>query len=217
MADDSHGFNLEINKLAASILLAGVIAMVSGIIADILYHPEKPAKRGFHVEVAEDSGTGAAAEAVMIDAGTLLAAADAAKGEGIFQKKSTSCHTAESGGPNKVGPNLYGIAGNKIAHKSDFAYSDAVKNHGGIWGYEELNHWLYSPAKFIKGNKMGFAGLKNDQERGDVISYLKSISPSAPAVPAPKPAEASKDNKHSEDTPTTPKDKTAKTAAKPTE
>jgi len=186
----SKKHDLEFNKLAGSILLAGVLAMVAGIFADGLYEPKTPEKRGFHVEVSEDTGADAGKPTVEIDIGTLLASADATKGEGIAQKKCTSCHSFESGGADKVGPNLNGIMGAKIAHKDGFAYSDAVKNHGGTWGYEEMNHWLHGPAKYIKGNKMGFAGLKNDQERADVIMYLKSISPSAPGLPAPKPAAA---------------------------
>lgn len=186
----SKNHDLENNKIAAGILLAGVIAMVSGILADGLYHPKTPEKRGYQIEVVEDAGGDSGKPAAMVDIGTLLAAADAGKGEGIAQKKCTSCHSFESGGADKVGPNLHGILGNKFAHKDGFAYSEAMKSHGGNWGYDEMNHWLLSPAKYIKGNKMGFAGLKNDQERADVIMYLKSISPSAPAVPAPKPAEA---------------------------
>jgi cytochrome c len=181
--------NLEFNKLAAGFLLAGIIAMTAGFIADGLYNPKEVEKRGFSVEVAEVATAGAAPVAE-IDVGTLLASADAGRGEAAAMKKCTACHTFESGGSNKVGPNLFGIVGNKIAHKDDFAYSDGVKNHGGNWSYEDLNHWLKAPASFIKGNKMAFAGLKNDAERADVIMYLKSISAGAPAVPAPKPAEA---------------------------
>lgn len=181
--------NLEFNKVAGGFLLAGIIAMIAGFTADALYNPKEVKKRGFSVEVAE--ATTETAQAVAeIDIGTLLASADAARGETVAMKKCASCHTFEQGGPNKVGPNMYGIIGNKFAHIDGFAYSDAVKNHGGNWGYEELNKWLKAPATFIKGNKMAFAGLKNDAERADVIMYLKSISPKAPAVPAPKPAEA---------------------------
>lgn len=184
---DKH--SLEFNKIAASILLAGVIAMICGIFADFLYQPTEPAKLGFHVDVAESGGDSGKPE-VQVDVGTLLASADAKNGEALVQKKCTSCHDFSQGGPNKVGPNLYGVVGRGIGSKGDFQYSDAVKGHGGNWGYEELNQWLHSPAGFIKGNKMGFAGLKNDKERGDVIAYLKTISPSAPAFPAPKPVAA---------------------------
>ena len=192
MSDEQPGkHDLEFNKLAAAILFAGVIAMVCGFIADAFYQPKEAAKRGFHVDVVEDSAGDAPVVAKpLVDAGTLLAHADAAKGNDIVQKKCTSCHDFSQGGPNKVGPNLYGIVGRGVGSKADFSYSDGVKNHGGTWGYAELNQWLYAPAQYIKGTKMGFAGLKNDEERGDVIAYLKSISPGAPAIPAPAPAAA---------------------------
>lgn len=189
MSDNNHKeHSLEINKIAASILLAGVIAMVCGFIADGLYTPKDAEKRGYSVEVVEET-TGGAGAAVEIDVGTLLASADAAKGGDIANKKCTSCHTFEQGGPNKVGPNLHGMIGANFAHKGDFAYSEAMKTHGGKWTYEDMNHWLKNPAKFIKGNKMAYAGIKNDQERADVIAYLASITPGAAAFPAPKPAE----------------------------
>ena len=182
--------NLNNNKLAAGILLAGVIAMVCGFAADGLYQENNPTKRGFAIEVAEAvvGGDAQAAEA-QVDIGALLAAADAAKGKELAGKKCASCHNFESG-PNKVGPTLAGTVGNKIGGHAGFTYSDAVANHGGTWGYDELNYWIKNPGAFIKGNKMAYAGIKNDQERANVIMYLKSISPAAPAVPAPKPSEA---------------------------
>ena len=182
--------SLENNKLAASILLAGVIAFVCSFIADLFYTPKEAKERGFSVAVVEDAAAEGAAPVAQVDIGTLLASADAAKGQVAAGKKCAACHTFEQGGAAKVGPNLYGIVGANFAHAPGFAYSDAVKNHGGKWGYEELDQWLKAPASYVKGNKMAFAGLKNDAERADVIAYLKSISPSAPALPAPKPAAA---------------------------
>ncbi len=181
--------NLEFNKIAAGFLLAGCIAMGAGIIADFLYQPKEAETRGYSIDVPEDTGGGTAEAAPEVDIGTLLASADAARGESAAMKKCVACHTFEQGGANKVGPNLHNTVGNKFGHVAGFAYSDAVKNHGGNWGYEELNQWLKAPAAFLKGNKMAYAGLKNDQERADVILYLKSISSGAPVLPAPKPVE----------------------------
>jgi cytochrome c len=186
---NKHG--LEFNKIAASVLLAGVIAMICGFIADGLYTPKTPEKRGFEVEVAEVTSSGGTAAVLEADIGTLLAAADAAKGDVTTHKKCASCHTFNSGEPNKVGPNLSGVVGSKIgAHAAGYAYSAALSGHGGNWDYDSLNKWLKNPGAFVKGNKMAYAGIKNDAERADVILYLKSISPSAPGLPAPKPVEA---------------------------
>ena len=181
----SKKHSLELNKIAGGFLLAGVIGMFTGFLSDGLYSPKEVAKRGFSIEVAE-AQAGETATVAEVDIGTLLAAADAKKGEGIAQKKCTSCHSFEKGGANKVGPNLNGIVGNKVAHSDSFSYSDGVKNHGGKWGYDELNQWLKGPAAYIKGTRMAFAGIKNDAERADVIAYLKSISDGAPAFPAAK-------------------------------
>ena len=184
--------DLEFNKLAASILLAGIIAMICGFIASGLYDQKEAEKRGFSVEVAEVAAGGGTAAVAEVDIGTLLATADAAKGGEIAHKKCVSCHNFNAGEPHKVGPTLAGTVGNKVGGHAGFTYSDAVANHGGTWGYDDLNHWLKNPAAYIKGTKMAYAGIKNDAERADVIMYLKSISPSAPAIPAPKPAEAPK-------------------------
>jgi cytochrome c len=181
--------SLEFNKVAAGVLLAGVIAMVCGFVADGLYQDKDAEKRGYAIEVAEVATGGTAQAKVEVDIGTLMASADAAKGDAVVHKKCASCHTFEQGGPNKVGPNLYGTVGAKLGHIPGYTYSEALKAKGGTWGYEELNQWLKSPSGFIKGNKMAYAGVKNDAERADIIAYLKSISPSAPALPAPKPAE----------------------------
>lgn len=183
--------DLEFNKVAAGVLLAGLIAMIAGFMADGLYNQKEAEKRGFSVEVAEVSAGGGAAVAE-VDIGTLLASADAAKGNEVVHKKCVSCHNIESG-PNKVGPTLAGTVGNKIGGHAGFTYSEAVSKHGGTWGYDELNHWLKNPGAFIKGNKMAYAGIKNDHERANVIMYLKTISASAPAIPAPKPAEPAAD------------------------
>ena len=181
--------NLEFNKIAAGVLLAGVIAMISGFVADGLYNQKDAEKRGFSVEVAQASAGGGAAAVAEVDIGTLLASADAARGSDIAHKKCTSCHNFNAGEPNKVGPTLAGTVGNKIGGHEGFTYSDAVAKHGGTWGYDELNHWLKGPGNYIAGTKMAYAGVKNDAERADVIMYLRSLSPNAPALPAPKPAD----------------------------
>jgi cytochrome c len=99
---------------------------------------------------------------------------DAAKGEQVF-KKCASCHTANVGGANGIGPNLNGVAGSKVgAHAAGFAYSDALKGKGGTWDDAALDAWLANPRGFAAGNKMTFAGLSDAQQRADVIAYLKA-------------------------------------------
>lgn len=117
----------------------------------------------------------------------LLAAASVEAGQSEF-KKCTACHTAEQGGPNRVGPNLHGVVGNKVASHADFAYSPQLVEFGGEWTYERLDCFIENPKGCVPGTKMSFAGVKSDTARANVIAYLRSISPNAP--PLPEPAQA---------------------------
>ncbi|PIR31779.1 MAG: cytochrome c family protein [Alphaproteobacteria bacterium CG11_big_fil_rev_8_21_14_0_20_44_7] len=186
----SEKHDLTFNKLAASILMAGLLFMVIGYVADFLYTPENPEKRGFAIDVPEE-GTETATEVVeIVDVGTLLQTGDATRGESLVGRKCASCHSFDAGGANKVGPNLHGVLGSKIANHAGYSYSAALSEKGSNWDYEKMNEWLADPQKFAKGTKMALK-VKKDEERADIIMYLKSISPSAPAVPAPKPAASS--------------------------
>jgi len=168
--------SLEINKIAAAVLVAGLVGMISGKVADGLYHGGEAAeKRGFEVAVTEGpvSGGGAAAEEAPVDIASFMATADVALGEATF-KKCVSCHTMGKGEPHKVGPNLNGIVGSAHAHAGDYAYSDAMKaKHGESWDAQKLSEFLANPKKAIPGTKMGFAGLKKPEERAAVIKYLE--------------------------------------------
>lgn len=166
---------IELNKIAAAILLASLIAMIVGFVANALYKPELHiAQRGYQVEVAEANASegGANAPEAPIDVKALMAKANAENGA-VIVKKCVSCHTFEQGGPNKVGPNLWHIAGGPKKHKADFAYSKAFEAATGTWDDESLFHYLHKPSKFMPGTKMSFAGLSKYEEIADVIAYLK--------------------------------------------
>jgi cytochrome c len=141
--------------------------------------------------VAKDGVGGAGAEQP-IEA--FLAKADPAKGQQVFNK-CTACHNAEKGGPNQLGPNLWGVIGEPIGQGKGFAFSDALAKKGGTWNWDNLSQWLASPRGFAPGTKMTFAGLGNPQDRADVIAFLNQHSdapkplPAAPAEAAAKPGE----------------------------
>ena len=167
---------MELNKIAAALLLAGIIAMVAGFVTDRLYHPQTELeKRGYSIEVAEVSPTGApVAEAAPVEIAEFMAAADIEAGK-IFSKKCTACHSFEKGGPNKVGPALYGVSGRPLASLGSYAYSDALKTKGGAWDDQNLSEFLKKPKKWAKGTKMVYAGIKKPEQRANLIAYLNTL------------------------------------------
>ncbi|MFT6106385.1 MAG: cytochrome c [Rickettsiales bacterium] len=156
-------------------LIFGLVVLGFSVLSShALYHPKNIVKRGFEIEIktAEQIAAEKNAPKVIIDIAQMIANADLKAGAKVF-KKCASCHTANKGGANKVGPNLYAVIGRNKASLSGFSYSDAMKEKGGIWSIKDLNQWLKKPKDFIPKNKMAFAGLKKDKDRANVIAYLK--------------------------------------------
>jgi cytochrome c len=169
-------------------LLATLFVLMSiSLASEGLFYSGKPEKPGFTIVAQEASTTTEAAPAKEVPIADLMAKADPAKGETLF-KKCTSCHTNVKGAGNKVGPNLYGVVGRPVAHIADFSYSAGMKefSNGGkeTWTFDNLNHFLTAPKKFVKGTAMGFAGDSKDEERADIIAFLNQHS-DAP-LPLPK-------------------------------
>ena len=163
---------LELNKIAAAVLLASLIAMVVGTVANILYKPKlQVAQRGYEVEVTEDAKS-VGEEVVQLSLVELMAQANAQNGKKIA-KKCVSCHTFDAGGAHKIGPNIHNIVGAPKASREGFAYSGALKALGGSWDDESLYAFLKKPSKYVPGTKMSFAGLRKPQDIADMIAYLK--------------------------------------------
>ena len=99
---------------------------------------------------------------------------DAAKGEKVFAK-CKACHSLEAG-QNKVGPSLAGLFGRKAGSVEGFKYSDAMVNSGVTWDEAQLSKYLENPKEAVAGNKMAFPGLKKEEDRNDVIAYLKQAT-----------------------------------------
>ena len=182
---------MEVNKVAAGILVAALVAKLGGWFADELIEAEAPEKPVYRVAVASEAPAEAekAAVAQGPSLGELLMQASAEKGRKIFGK-CAACHTIAEGAGNRIGPNLHGVVGAPIAHRPDFAYSDALKSHGGTWTYEMLDHWIRNPRETIPGNKMAFAGLKRAKDRADLIAFLRANTPNPPPLPAEKAEDA---------------------------
>ena len=174
---------LEINKIVAAVLAAGIIASGSGFFAEVVYHHEAPEA---HAYVVGGEGAGAGAEEAVAEEpplGELLAAADPGAGQKVM-KKCTACHTAEQGGKHKQGPNLWNIVERPIAAAGGVTYSSALQERSGeAWSFDNLDGFLAKPKDWAPGTKMTFAGLKKAKQRADLIVYLRSLSDS----PAPLP------------------------------
>jgi cytochrome c len=177
------------NTIAGWVLGAGIVALGASIVTGELFHHERPEKMGYPIAGVSDKVADGAAEAEQPIA-NLLATADPAKGEQVF-KKCGACHTANKGGANGTGPNLWGVVGSAIGHHAPgFAYSPALSGKGGNWDWENLSHWLKSPRDFAPGTKMTFAGLGKAEDRANLIAWLNTQSDSPQPMPAPQAAAA---------------------------
>ena len=107
--------------------------------------------------------------------GAAMAAGDADKGAKVF-KKCKACHTLKEGGKNKVGPNLFGIFGRQAGTLEGYKFSKAMKGSDVVWDEATLDQFITKPQKFIKKTKMGFRGLKKENQRADLIAYLMKMT-----------------------------------------
>lgn len=177
------------NTIAGWVLAAGIAALGLTIVTGEYFRPERPEKMGYTVEGVEEAGAAGGAAEAEKPIEFYLASADPAKGAVVF-KKCQACHTAEKGGPNGTGPDLWNVVGESIGQGAGgFAFSDALKSKGGKWDWDSLSDWLKSPKAYAPGTKMTFAGLSKPEDRADVIAYLNQHGDSPLPMPA-APAEA---------------------------
>src|SRR6056297_2381799 len=104
----------------------------------------------------------------------LVAATDPSEGESLY-RRCAACHKLEEGA-NGVGPYLYGVVGRDIGSVEGFRYSNVLQDMGGVWTADELNAFLENPKDYAPGNKMSFAGLRKEEDRAAVVSYLQSVA-----------------------------------------
>lgn len=178
--------SFELTKIAGAVLTALLFIVGFQVALDIARHGETHEHAGYTLPMPKSEGDlppGAGGE---VDAPVAMPAApafdpaevaasvptaDASAGATIF-KKCTACHSIDQGGPNKVGPNLWGVVGRPKASHEGFAYSDAMKAKGGDWTLEDLAAFLHKPKEYIPGTKMLFPGISNTADLADLLAYL---------------------------------------------
>ena len=177
--------SFEINKIVAAVLMVALLVIAIGKLSDVIFHVEKPEKPGYAVDVEEVTTVSTSTKASVeekVDIAALMAMGDVTIGEKVF-KKCAACHSIVKGGKNNIGPALYNVVGRKTGVISDYKYSKALASYDKEWTFEELNGYLIKPAKWIKGTKMAFAGLRKEKDRASVIKYLNQNSDSPLPLP----------------------------------
>lgn len=185
--------SFEYNKIIGAILATVFVVFSISIVSDTLFAAHSPEKPGFIIESAEGDGGGEVAAAAGPEPiAPLLASADVAAGQKLFAR-CAACHTDDSGGANKIGPNLWGVVDRPVASHAGYAYSAGMKEHAGqrpTWDYQHLSDFILAPKATVKGTAMNFPGLKKAQDRANLIGYLRSQADSPAPLPDPAAAAA---------------------------
>lgn len=186
--------NSYVNMGVGALLGTVFVLMSVSILSEGIFHAEAPEQEGYAIvaeAAGEGEGAGEAAAAEETPIAVLLASADITAGEAQW-KKCASCHDDTKGGPNKVGPNLWEIVERPVAAHEGFSYSSAMKEFGQggsvTWTYDNLNHFLLAPKRLVPGTAMGFAGLKKDTDRANLIAFLRTLADAPVALPEAPPS-----------------------------
>jgi cytochrome c len=174
------------NKIFGAVLGTFLIVFALNEASHILVHPHELEQPAYVIEIPEGTAGEVAPEAA-VDIGALLAAANPTTGATFARTLCGSCHTFMEGEPTLTGPNLWNIVNRPVA-SVDFAFTPAMRAHGGVWSYERLWAYLGSPPRDVPGTAMTFAGLPREDQRANVVAYLGTLSGSPAPFPAPLPA-----------------------------
>jgi len=166
-----------VNKILMAVLGTCLALLSLNIAAGAIFSPTKPAKPGYEIAVQEKGAgdhKGGQAEAPQ-PIEVRLANSSPERGQSAA-KVCLACHSFEKGGPNKQGPNLWGVVGRPRASEQGFNYSAGMKAKTGNWSFDDLDKFLANPKGFVPGTAMGFAGIARDTQRADVINYLHTLA-----------------------------------------
>ena len=168
--------SFEFNKIIAAILVTILIVLGIGKISDYMFTVESPTVAAYKVESTDLDGQATMASTESdLDISALLALGNIEHGQKVF-KKCKACHSIKEGGGNNIGPKLWNVMFRPVGAVSDYKYSKALSEYKKEWNWEEMNGFLIKPSKWIKGNKMGFAGIKDEKDRASIMLYLNQNS-----------------------------------------
>ncbi|MBU1174638.1 MAG: cytochrome c family protein [Alphaproteobacteria bacterium] len=188
--------SFEVNKIVGAVLGTLLFVMGIGFLAEAIYAPKQGPGPGYALPEPEGGAIAERPDAVATPLPVLLANASADEGARVA-KKCVSCHNFGEGEGNKTGPHIYDVIGRDIAAVGDFSYSDALHAlaaEHGTWTYDALNAFVTNPKSYAPGTKMGFAGLRSETDRADLLAYLQTMSgdpvpfPAVEDMPAADPA-----------------------------
>ena len=175
--------SFEINKIIAAVLVTLLLIFAIGKISDVIFDVKPPEIHCYKVEVnTHNSEVTKTTLENTINISALLALGSVDHGKKVF-KKCAACHSVTKDGGNKIGPKLWNVMFRPVGSIMDYKYSKALSNYKNEWNWQEMNGFLTKPSKWIKGNKMGFAGLKDEKDRASVILYLNQNSDNPKTLP----------------------------------
>lgn len=174
---------IEFNKIFASILVAGIIFMLSGFVAGLVFKEDKLKEQAYPIE-GVGLETASTVEKIELPDPVLglIADADVGLGEKI-SRQCAACHSFEQGGPNKIGPNLWNVVNADKGHITDYSYSSALMEKGGQWTYANLNKFLWRPDWYIDGTKMNYVGLSKPEHRAAIIAWMRTLADTPEPLP----------------------------------
>lgn len=161
--------------MSLSLRLSGLAALAATFLISACGESGGPPSQQGAAPEASDPPAAAAATATAepgYDISALVSSADVKRGQTLFLQ-CRACHSLGEGEAHKVGPNLYGMFGRKAGLAPGFAYSEAVSGADLEWSPATLDQWLARPSDFLPGNRMVFIGVKDPQDRANLIAYLQ--------------------------------------------
>jgi cytochrome c len=185
--------SFELNKIMGAILGTLLFTLSLSIVSGGLFASHTPKKAGYEIAAKDDKASPAQAAAEpQVPLENLLNEANPEKGASVA-RQCAACHEFAKGGPNKVGPNLWGVVNSDAGTHTGFNYSNAMKNKKGKWTFEALDKYLENPSKVVPGTSMTFLGIRRATDRAAVIVYLNKQTDNPAPLPKPVAAAPAKD------------------------